>query len=85
MDKKATFCYQINKYFDIIIVGCDYMKEFFTGVWEQLLSWYAAYFEFVHSIFPDKLGDYVVYLIDLAVTILIVWLVAKAAFSTRGN
>ena len=61
------------------------MKEFFTNLWEQIVSLYGAYFDFVHSIFPDKLGDYIVYLIDLAVGVLIVWLIAKAAFRTRGN
>ena len=61
------------------------MKEFFTGIWDQLVSWYGIYFDFVHSIFPGQLGDYIVYLIDLAVVVLIVWLVAKAAFRTRGN
>ena len=61
------------------------MKEFFKGLWEQMASLYAAYFEFVHSIFPDQLGDYIVYLIDLTVIILVVWLLAKLAFQTKSN
>ena len=61
------------------------MKEFFTNIWEQIVSAYWAYFDFVHSIFPDQLGDYIVYLIDLAVAVLVVWLIARAAFSTKGR
>lgn len=61
------------------------MKEFFKGLWEQLVSIYAAYYEFIHSIFPDQLGDYIVYLIDLTVIILVVWLLARIAFQTKSN
>ena len=60
------------------------MKDFFSDIWQHLVGYYAAYYEFIHSIFPDKLGDYIVYLIDLAVVVLIVWLIAKAAFSNRN-
>ena len=72
----------MQEFFDNALVS---IGEFFTNLWAKLVELYAMYSDFVHSIFPDKLGDYFVYLIDLAVIVLIVWLVAKAAFRTRGN
>lgn len=61
------------------------MKEFFTNAWEQIVSIYAAYTDFIHSIFRDELGDYIILLINLAVAVFLIWLIAKAAFRTRGN
>ena len=61
------------------------VSNFFVSIWEKLVSYYNIYFDYVHSIFPDKLGDFVVYFVNLAVIVLIVWLVAKAAFRTKGN
>lgn len=56
----------------------------FTDIWETLVKWYVAYSDFIHSYIPSALGDLVVGLIDIAAVCLLVFLVAKVAFSTKN-
>ena len=60
------------------------MRDIFANIWKDLIGFYNAYSEFVHSILPGGLGDYIIALIDLGVVVLIVWMIARVAFKTKN-
>ena len=50
-------------------------------IWAETVKLYASYSGFIHSIFPEELGDFVEYMIDIVLVILIIRIIGKAAFS----
>lgn len=55
------------------------------NIGEFIASIYAAYAEFIHAIFPNELGDFAEYIIDIVVAVIIVKLVSSVAFRTKSN
>lgn len=52
------------------------IKDFF-------LKYYGIYTDFIHSLFGKGMGDFVVYLIDFIVVILILKLIINSTFSNK--
>ena len=61
------------------------IKNFFVKIWEYICEGYKIYDGFIHSLFPDQLGDLVVGVINIGVAVLIVVILTKAAFTTRSG
>ena len=49
-------------------------------IWTETVKLYASYSGFIHGIFPEELGDFVEYMIDIVLAVLIVRFIGKAAF-----
>lgn len=81
--KISRFIYNFLIICCIINVGCDFMKQFFVGLWEAIVKYYMIYNDFIHSIFKDQLGDLVVGLIDITVAVLIVLSIGRFAFTAK--
>lgn len=52
--------------------------DFIANLWN-------AYSEFIHSIFPNELGDFAEYIIAIVVAVIVVKIVSSIAFRTKSN
>ena len=59
--------------------------KFIKQIFEFIVKLYTIYSDFIHSIFRDELGDFVIFLINIAVIIAVVKVVASVAFQTKSR
>ena len=68
-----------------MILGCDKNMKLLNRLGEFITKCYVAYSTFIHNIFRDELGDFVEYLLDIVIAVIIVKLVASVAFQTKSR
>lgn len=57
----------------------------FADIGAELVNAYARYSGFIHSIFPDQIGDLVEYIVDIGIIVIFVKIISSYAFTTKGN
>lgn len=63
-------------------IGCDKVdiKSIWNSIKDFFVKYYGMYSDFIHSIFGKGMGDFIVYLIDIIVVILVIKLIINTTF-----
>ena len=71
------------KYLFILDVKEEENLNFFQKIWAALVDLYTRYSDFIHSILPNQAGDFLEYLIDIAIAIAVLKIASTFAFGSR--
>ena len=59
------------------------MNEVLTAIKDFFVKYYGIYSDYIHSLFSGAMGDFVVYLIDIVVVILVIKLIISTTFGDK--
>lgn len=54
--------------------------DFFNKLWSILINYYNLYSNFIHQMFPNEAGDFVLIIINVIIFVLVIKLLSGAAF-----
>ena len=61
------------------------MKNILNTIGEVIVNIYMSYSNFIHNIFQNELGDFVEYILDIVIAVIIIKMVASIAFRTKSR
>lgn len=59
------------------------MNSILNSIKDFFVKYYGIYSDFIHSLFGKGMGDFMVYLIDIIVVILIIKLIINTTFTDK--
>ncbi len=59
------------------------MNSILNSIKDFFVKYYGMYSDFIHSLFGKGMGDFMVYLIDIIVVILIIKLIINTTFTDK--